>query len=61
MIPVLSPENTAEYIVKAIRADKDELVRPLMMKMILLFTRFMPKTSAWLNATTGWKRPPQLP
>ena len=61
IMPVLSPEKTAEHIVKAIRADKNELVRPLMMKMVLLFTRFMPKTSAWLNATTGWKRPPQLP
>jgi hypothetical protein len=28
--------------------------------MILLFTRFMPRTSAWLNAKTGWQRP-QLP
>jgi hypothetical protein len=35
-------------------------VRPLTMKMILLFTRFMPGMSAWLNAKTGWQRP-QLP
>lgn len=61
MIPVLSPEKTARYIVRAIAADKDEIVRPLMMKMILLFTRFMPRTGAWLNAVTGWKRPPRLP
>ncbi len=61
MIPVLSPEKTARYIVRAIESDKDELVRPLMMKMILIFTRFMPRTSAWINAKTGWKRPPQLP
>ncbi|MBW1905987.1 MAG: SDR family NAD(P)-dependent oxidoreductase [Deltaproteobacteria bacterium] len=61
MIPVLSPETTARYIVRAIQADKDEIVRPLTMKMIVLFTRFMPKTSAWINAKTGWQRPPQLP
>ena len=57
MIPVLSPEKTAQYIVRAIAADKDEIVRPLMMKLILIFTRLMPRTSAWLNAKTGWQRP----
>jgi len=57
MIPVLSPEKTARYIVRAIAADKGEFVRPLTMKMILLFTRLMPRTSAWLNAVTGWRRP----
>jgi len=61
MIPVLTPEKTAEYIVRAIAADKDEIVRPLMMKMILFFARLMPRTSAWLNARTGWQRPPLLP
>lgn len=61
IIPVLSPEKTARYIVRAIAADRDELVRPLMMKMILIFTRLMPRASAWLNAKTGWRRPPQLP
>ena len=61
LIPVLSPEKTARYIVRAIQADKDEVVRPLMMKMILIFTRFMPRTSAWVNAKTGWQRPAQLP
>jgi len=61
MIPVLSPEKTARHIVRAIAAEKDEIVRPLMMKMILLFTRFMPRASAWLNAKTGWQRPPLLP
>ncbi|UCH29650.1 MAG: SDR family NAD(P)-dependent oxidoreductase [Myxococcales bacterium] len=57
LIPVLSPEKTARYIVRALAADKDEIVRPLMMKMILIFTRLMPRTSAWLNAVTGWQRP----
>ncbi|MGB5220341.1 MAG: SDR family NAD(P)-dependent oxidoreductase [Polyangiales bacterium] len=57
IIPVLSPEKTAQYIVRAIAADKDEIVRPLMMKLILIFTRLLPRTSAWLNAKTGWQRP----
>ncbi|MGB5312014.1 MAG: SDR family NAD(P)-dependent oxidoreductase [Polyangiales bacterium] len=57
IIPVLSPEKTAQYIVRAIAADKDEIVRPLMMKLILVFTRLLPRTSAWLNAKTGWQRP----
>ena len=48
-------------IVRAIAADRDEIVRPLTMKMILILTRFMPRASAWLNAKTGWQRPPQLP
>jgi short-subunit dehydrogenase len=61
MIPVLSPEQTARHIVRAIQADKDEIVRPLMMKLIVIFTRFMPRLSAWLNAKTGWQRPAQLP
>ena len=61
MIPTLSPERTARYIVRAIQADKDQLVRPITMQMILIFTRFMPRLSAWINATTGWKRPAQLP
>jgi len=61
MIPVLSPEKTARYIVRAIQADKDQIVRPLMMKMILIFTRIMPGLSAWVNAKTGWQRPAQLP
>jgi short-subunit dehydrogenase len=61
IIPVLSPEKTARYIVRAIEADKDQIVRPLMMKMIFIFTRIMPGLSAWLNAKTGWQRPAQLP
>ncbi len=61
IIPVLSPEKTARYIVRAIQADKDQIVRPLMMKMILIFTRIMPGLSAWVNAKTGWQRPAQLP
>jgi len=61
IIPTLSPEKTARYIVRAIQADKDIIVRPLIMKMIVIFTRFMPGTSAWLNAVTGWRRPPRLP
>lgn len=61
LIPVLSPEKTARYIVRAIETDKDDLVRPFIMKMILIFTRLMPRASAWLNTKTGWKRPAQLP
>ena len=61
LIPDLTPEQTARHIVRALRADKDELVRPLMMKIILIFARFMPRTSAWLNAKTGWQRPARLP
>lgn len=60
LFPVLSPEQTARHIVRAIRADKSQLVRPLIMKMTMYFTRFMPRASAWLNAKTGWQRPPQL-
>lgn len=61
LVPVLSPEKTADYIVRAIQADKHEIVRPLMMKMFVIFARFMPGLSAWLNAKTGWQRPAQLP
>lgn len=61
MFPVLSPEKTARYIIRAIQADKDEIVRPLIMKIIVIFTRIMPGMSAWINARTGWKRPAQLP
>jgi len=61
LFPVLSPEKTARYIIRAIQADKDEIVRPLIMKIVVLFTRIMPGMSAWINAKTGWKRPAQLP
>jgi len=61
MFPVLSPEQTARYILRAIEGDKNEVIRPLIMKMIVIFTRFMPGMSAWINAKTGWNRPAQLP
>lgn len=61
IIPVLSPEQTARLIVRAIENDRSELIRPLMMKMVVVFNRWMPRISSWLMRVTGWKRPAQLP
>lgn len=57
IIPVLSPEQTARLIVRAIENDRSELIRPLMMKMVVVFDRWMPRISGWLMRVTGWKRP----
>ena len=61
MIPTLSTEKAAKHIVRALDADSDERIRPLIMKIILIFARIAPRLSAWLNAKTGWQRPPELP
>jgi short-subunit dehydrogenase len=60
MFPVLSPEQCARYAVRAIQYDVDELIRPVLMKLVILFTRWMPRVSGWLTRTTGWKRPAKL-
>ncbi len=61
MFPILSPEQSAAYALRAIEHDTDDMIRPVLLKLVILFSRWMPGAVQWLTRTTGWQRPAELP
>lgn len=60
IIPTLSPEQTARLTVKALRAEKNEIVRPRIIWFMVLLLRLFPGITNWVTTIGGWKRPAQL-
>ncbi|HEX8076001.1 MAG TPA: SDR family NAD(P)-dependent oxidoreductase [Thermoleophilaceae bacterium] len=57
IIRTLTPEEVAHAVVDALERDKRDVYVPLMLRMNVLQSRFMPRLSSWVLARTGAKRP----
>ena len=59
MIPTLTPEQTANFIVRGIENDARVIVRPVIFRAQFLLNSLFPRTTAML-LRLGWKRPQEI-
>jgi short-subunit dehydrogenase len=56
MIPTLTLDETANFIVRGVEGDAREIVRPMLFRMQFLLNSLFPGTTA-MFLRLGWKRP----
>ena len=55
-IPVLSPEQAAAEIIQGIQNNREEIVAPFMLKMVLTLNTLFPKANRQAVYSSGYKR-----
>jgi short-subunit dehydrogenase len=55
MIPTLTPEQTANFIVRGIERNARDIIRPVIFRVLFLLNSLFPGTTAML-LRLGWKR-----
>ena len=59
MLPTLTPEQTANFIVRGIERDARNIIRPMIFRVLFLLNTLFPGTTAML-LRLGWKRPQEI-
>ena len=55
--PVLTPEQVADAVVRAVEQDRREIVMPLLVRLFFVTQALSPRLVAWIGGVTGWRRP----
>jgi short-subunit dehydrogenase len=56
LLPALTPERTAQAIVRGVETDAREIVRPRIFRFIFLLNALFPENTEWV-LRLGWRRP----
>jgi short-subunit dehydrogenase len=57
IVPTLSSEKVADFLVKAIRTERALFIRPFMLTAFLVLLWMFPRLLRWMTFKTGWQRP----
>jgi hypothetical protein len=60
MIPVLSPEEAAAYLLRGIKRGRHEVMAPLMVRVVVGLNYLFPYIIRWLIRVTGYLQPSAL-
>lgn len=55
LVPLLTPERVAHAMVQGIERNQHVVVIPLIVRLLVVLDRLLPRFTEWLVVSTGWK------